>query len=768
MQHKNKLILAATAVTTLLFAAGALLVINLHSIAVKEVQTSLFDFSKQAVQAVRTEIQGNLNVLKMLSGLDAFSNPQDVSDQERILNQEASQNTFRLVAYSDPSGKAVTNQKRTLQLGKRAYFQKAWAGESSISYDSIDPDGSRREIIYCVPVIRANRVCGVLAAAAQDSSKFSGLESITAERDISVWVLQKDGTVIDGKPDSTGHGDFFSASGVSADAPLMNRLKSDFSNGISGTSVFRLNGFARQTVYMPIPGSDGWILWAEKNDSGLFENDQSLLFTAVLFLLLLFVLALVLFYFFRFQRISSEASIRSDEQKRYFVYADSLTNLPNRKGMKRLFAPWSEDCKKCDKNGGAFFLDVDNFRSVNNTFGHDSGDKFLCETATRLRRILGSGAQIGRIGGDEFMVLVSGLDTVDDLELYAGNILTVFKEPYLLNGIVIQLSCSIGAILYKAREVDCGSEFDDILNRGEFLMQEAKAANKGSYILFNDAFGDRIDHQLQLEAALKSSIASSELLCYFQPQYNCQKESIVGFETLARWKSARFGMVSPVEFIPMAEKSGFINDLGRFMIEKTFAFAKSVEGRGLTISFNASPVELLQANFTDYIIGRFDHYHLAPNSVALEITESCLIESFDEVIRKLQELREHGIPIYLDDFGTGFSSLTYLKNLPINAVKIDKTFIDEIVTNNVEKDIVGMIIRLAHRLNLLVIAEGVETQEQIDCVAECGCNIIQGYIISRPVPQNEVLSLLDLLDKTSGKKSGFAPKQTVQKLPDRL
>ncbi|HEX3026740.1 MAG TPA: EAL domain-containing protein [Clostridia bacterium] len=768
MQHKNKLVLAAGVVTALLFAAGALLLINLHSIAVKAVQTSLSDFSEQAVQAVRTEIQGNLNVLKALSGLDAFSDPDDFSNRKRILNQEASQNTFRLVVYSDPSGKAVTNHKLTLQLGNRAYFQKALAGQATISYDFIDADNSRKEIIYCVPVIRANRVCGVLAAAAQDSSRFSGLESLNAERDITVWVLRKDGTVIDGKQDRAGSGDFFSASGVSADASLTNRLKSDFLNGVSGTSVLRLNGSVRQTIYMPIPGSNGWILWAEKNDSGLFENDQSLLFTAVLFLLLLFVLAIVLFYFFRFQRISHEASIRSDEQKRYFVYADSLTNLPNRKGMKRLFTPWSADCKKCSQNGGAFFLDVDNFRSVNNTFGHDSGDKFLCETATRLRRILGSGAQIGRIGGDEFMVLVSGLAAVDDLELYAGKILTVFKEPYLLNGIVIQLSCSIGAILYKARDEDCGSEFDDILNRGEFLMQEAKAANKGSYILFNDAFGDRIDHQLQLEAALKSSIASSELLCYFQPQYNCQEKTLVGFETLARWKSARFGMVSPSEFIPMAEKSGFINDLGRFMIEKTFAFAKSVEGRGLTISFNASPVELLQANFTDYIIGRFDYYDLAPNSVALEITESCLIESFDEVIRKLEELRAHGIPIYLDDFGTGFSSLTYLKNLPINAVKIDKSFIDEIVTNNVEKDIVGMIIRLAHRLDLLVIAEGVETQEQVDCVAECGCNIVQGYIISRPVPQNEVLSLLDLLDKPFGAEADFVQKQTVQKLPGNL
>lgn len=768
MRKKNKLSLAVAGLTVLLFAAGTLLIIDLRSIATEALRTSLLDFSKQAVQAVRTETQGNLNVLNALSDLDAFSDSQNSPDKDRILNREASQNTFRVIAYSDLSGKAVANKNLTLQLGKRSYFQKALAGKSSISYDYIDADNNRKEIIYCVPVIRSSQVCGVLAAAAQDSSRFSGLESITAERDITVWVLQKNGTVIAGGPGSEMHADFFTASGVSADASLMRSLKSNFAKGVSGTAALRLNGANVLTVYLPVAGSDGWILWASKANGGIFGNDRALLPVTVLFLLLLGILALVLFYFFKFRRIDYEAAIRSDEQKRYFVYADSLTNLPNRKGMKRLFAPWSEECKKCAQNGGAFFLDVDNFRSVNNTFGHDSGDGFLCETATRLRRMLGSGAQIGRIGGDEFMVLVRGLNIVDDLEFYANKILTVFKEPYLLNGIVIQLSCSIGAILYKERETDCGSEFDDILNRGEFLLQEAKAANKGSYILFNDIFGDRIDHQLQLEAELKASIASSELLCYFQPQYDCLEKSIVGFETLARWKSARFGMVPPSEFIPMAEKSGFINDLGRFMIEKTFAFAKSVEGRGLTISFNASPVELLQANFMDYIISRFDYYHLAPNSVALEITESCLIESFEEVIRKLQGLRAHGIPIYLDDFGTGFSSLTYLKNLPINAVKIDKSFIDEIVTNNVEKDIVSMIIRLARRLNLLIIAEGVETREQIDCVVDCGCNIIQGYIISKPVPQKDVLSLLDVLDKQFCEKAVPASPDPGEELQSRL
>lgn len=454
-------------------------------------------------------------------------------------------------------------------------------------------------------------------------------------------------------------------------------------------------------------------------------------------------LVLILLQFSKLRKEGRELRIRNEKQKNYFSDVDALTGLPNRNGVKRMMSDWVDLCRRNGKDGGAFFLDVDNFRSVNNTFGHDAGDKFLCETSLRLRRVAGKRNIVGRIGGDEFALFISDVNRVEQLEGFAKKIADSFREPYLINGIVIQLTCSVGAILFRYREAKRKNEFDEIINRGEFVLKEAKTSKRGSYALFNNTFGGLIDRQLQLESALKYSIESDELTCYLQPQYNTREKAIVGFESLARWKSARFGMIPPSQFIPMAEKSGFIKELGRFVVEKTFYFAKSVEGRGVRVSFNTSPIELLQANFTDYIISRFDYYGLAPDSVAIEITESCLIESFDEVIRKLKILSGHGIQVYLDDFGTGFSSLTYLKNLPINSVKIDKSFIDEIVTDHVEKDIVDMIILLARRLNLEVIAEGVETKEQLECISESGCDIIQGYYISRPVPQGDAMPLLE-------------------------
>ncbi|MFU0831670.1 MAG: hypothetical protein ACFWUC_01850 [Oscillospiraceae bacterium] len=476
-----------------------------------------------------------------------------------------------------------------------------------------------------------------------------------------------------------------------------------------------------------------------------FAHTHNMLLLSVPFLLILtiaFVLASI--YFFKWKRFRYEAKIRCEEQKKYFTYFDTLTNLPNRKGILKQFSRWVENCCKNKQSGGMLLLDVDGLQSINNTFGHDAGDQLLCEAASRLKRFATSQDIVGRIGSDEFAILFHGVDSEGKLEFLINKAMKIFHEPYLINGIVIQLSCSVGAMLISCNQNSKEEplQFDDVLGKAEYILTEAKKTRKGSYVLFNEDYKNRIERQLWLERALKFSIEKGELFCCFQPQYNCKSKTITGFETLARWKTTEFGMIPPIQFIPMAEKSGFIKELGRYMIENAFAFAKKLQGRGITVSFNASPMELLGANYADYIISRYQYYGLTPNSVAVEITESCLIESFDKVTTKLQILRRHGIQIHLDDFGTGFSSLNYLKNLPIDAVKIDKSFINEIATDDVEKDIVRMIISLAHRLKLKVIAEGVETEDQMKCVLQAGCHLIQGYLISEPVEEEKALLLL--------------------------
>lgn len=450
----------------------------------------------------------------------------------------------------------------------------------------------------------------------------------------------------------------------------------------------------------------------------------------------------VAYWLLKLKEKSDRQNEKVTEEIRHQIYTDTLTKLPNRGAMKQEIANWMNICREQKHNGGTFFLDVDNFQSVNNTFGHNIGDSVLEECAVRLTEFVSKEGVIGRIGGDEFALLLHPIHTKYDLQQYAERILDVFTKPFLVHGVIVQLNCSIGTMLFDWTEEKAQKEYDKIINQTEFVLSQAKKTNKGSYCVFNNQIGEQETRLAKMQRSLKNAITNDEMLVYYQAQYDFHERKIIGFEALVRWDSKEFGMVSPVQFIPLAEKSGYIKEIGRFVIDKTFAFAKEYEDTDFCISFNCSAMELLQADFVDYIKERFDYYNLKWHSVAIEITESCLIESFDEVIQKLNDLCDYGLLVYLDDFGTGFSSLTYLKNLPIDAVKIDKSFIDEISTNTTEKDIVGMIVSLAGRLNLRVIAEGVEIEGQLEDLQQCGCTVIQGYYISRPIPKNEVPHLL--------------------------
>ncbi len=734
-------------IVAILIALGLGFVFGVRGILTANTQTSLQKISEQGSNAVRAAIVGNLDVLSALAEQNGLT--QSEAEQRKVLSDEARRKNFVRVAYVDRSGRAVTNDGKTMMIKEREYFQKALAGHANISgelYDLFDPQN--KIIAYAVPVIRTRKIVGVLVATTPDDEELNIMDNIAVDSDYSIYIISHDGTVVSNRSGQDQFSNFFQYIGAQSSHTEISKMKEDFLSRQSGKGVCRVNGIDRLVGYSGIRGTDGWmfVVTVEKNKM-MAPGNQILIMSGILFGLLILEFIVASVGFFKFKKSSYEANMKRKEDISYYTYTDPLTNLPNRKGVKKNIYEWIRLCRAECKNGAAFFLDIDNFQSVNNTFGNDIGDSFLASAAARLASVEGENTLVGRIGGDEFTLLISNVNTSEELESYAKNILHLFKEPFLIHDNVIQLTCSIGAILFNYREIIEYDRFDEIINRGEFVLHEAKSASKGSYALFNDEFGITIDRQHQMQRELKLSIHNGELCCYFQPQYDYEKKAIVGFESLARWNSAKFGMVSPVTFIAIAENTGFIKELGRFVVDRTFAFAQGVQGRGLSVSFNTSPVELLQADYVDYVLERFCYYGLTPGSVAIEVTESTLIESFDAVIKKLEILSGHGISVYLDDFGTGLSSLTYLKNLPIHSVKIDKSFIDEVVTDRVGRDIVDMIVRLAKRLNLEVIAEGVETQAQIDCIYNCGCRMIQGYFISPPVPWEKAIALLDGVHK---------------------
>ncbi|MGX8701836.1 bifunctional diguanylate cyclase/phosphodiesterase [Caproiciproducens sp.] len=744
--QRNKMVLIIVGIVAILIALGLGFVFGVRSILTADTQTSLQKISEQGSNAVRAAIVGNLDALSALAQQNGLT--QSTAEQMKILSDEARRKNFVRVAYADRSGRAVTDGGEEMMIGEREYFRKALAGHANISgelYDLFDPQS--KIIAYAVPVIRNREIVGVLVATTPDKDELNIMNDIAVDSDYSIYIFSHDGTVVSNRSGQDRFGNFFEYIGESSQSEI-DRMKGDFLSREPGRGVCTINGVDQLIGYSGIQGTDGWMFAVMVEENKIMApGNQILIMSGILFGLLILEFVAASVGFFKFKKSSYEANIRRKEDISYYTYTDPLTNLPNRRGVEKNISEWIRLCRAESKNGAAFFLDIDNFQSVNNTFGNDIGDSFLASAAARLASVEGENTLVGRIGGDEFTLLISNVNTSEELESCAKNILRLFEEPFLIHDNVIQLTCSIGAILFNYREIIEYDRFDEIINRGEFVLHEAKSTSKGSYALFNDEFGITIDRRHQMQRELKLSIHNGELCCYFQPQYDYEKKTIVGFESLARWNSAKFGMVSPVTFIAMAENTGFIKELGRFVVDRTFAFAQDVQGRGLKVSFNTSPVELLQADYVDYVLERFSHYGLTSGSVAIEVTESTLIESFDVVIKKLEILSGHGISVYLDDFGTGFSSLTYLKNLPIHSVKIDKSFIDGVVTDRVGLDIVDMIVRLAKRLNLEVIAEGVETQAQIDCIYNCGCRMIQGYFISPPVPWEKAVALLDGVHK---------------------
>jgi len=746
---KDKIFIAITAVVMILLTIGFFFVSGVRGILTTSTQTSLQKISEQGANAVQTTLLSNLDALEALSEQSALIEQTDNAAKIKILETEASRKNFLRVAYADKFGNAVTSSGQTVSVIERDYFKKALAGQSNVSSVLTDMiDQKNRIIVYSVPVIRNAKVIGALLAVISVDDSFNIIDNVAAGSENSIYIFSNSGTVISKGPHQENIEDFFSYISPGSNKQDVAQVQQNFNQKLSGKGAYTVNKVDKLMGYSYIKGTDGWMFTvvAEK-DKIMAQSNQILFMSSFLIFLLIVEFLITSMYFFKLKKGSYESKVRRDAEIKHFTYTDILTKLPNRSGIKKETAQWLERCRASAQNGGALFLDVDNFQSVNNTFGHTIGDRFLTQVALRLTKVKGENNIIGRIGGDEFALLVSDVNTADELEECANQTLSLFQEPFLISGNVIQLTVSIGIILFDYKQEKHENEFDELINRGESILGEAKRLSKGSYALYNSEFAGIIDCQHKMEYELKNSIKNNELVCYFQPLYSNESKTIVGFEALARWNSPKFGMVSPLQFIEMAEKTGFIRELGRFVINQAFAFAKSVQGQHLRISFNTSPTELLQADFTDYVIKCFDDYGLTSDSIAMEITESCLIESFDEVIKKLKILGEHGIVVYLDDFGTGFSSLAYLKNLPIHSVKIDKCFIDEIATDKTEKDIVDMIVLLAHRLSFEVIAEGVETNAQIKCVTNCGCNITQGYFISKPVPAQEAILLLDVLPK---------------------
>jgi diguanylate cyclase (GGDEF)-like protein/PAS domain S-box-containing protein len=439
----------------------------------------------------------------------------------------------------------------------------------------------------------------------------------------------------------------------------------------------------------------------------------------------------------------TDISELKEQQQRInkLAYYDSVTGLPNRVMLREMV---EEEISEFDKSGNKFalfFIDLDDFKFVNDTYGHMVGDKLLLEVAKRLIEIQAENMVAFRLGGDEFNILLKNIENKEEVEMYSKAVLKALAEPIFIDGNMFRVTHSGGIVLYPEN----GLDFDELLKKADTAMYKSKESGKSTYTFYHNSMGNTAVEKFKMQSDLHRAIENNEFMLYYQPIIDVDKGGIKGFEALIRWNHPVKGIVFPDKFISVAEENGTIIEIGKWVIINACKYAKSIYDIGYTnfyVSVNVSTLQLIQRDFTDFIFDTLENIGLSPELLLIEITESVLMESMDLVIEKLKKLKDNNIKIALDDFGCGYSSLKYLKMLPINTVKIDKSFIDDIKSEDDVKGMARSIILLAKQLGLSVIGEGVETNEQLSYLKKHGCDRFQGYLISKPIPEIEASSLL--------------------------
>ncbi|KGR73982.1 EAL domain-containing protein [Ureibacillus sinduriensis] len=428
------------------------------------------------------------------------------------------------------------------------------------------------------------------------------------------------------------------------------------------------------------------------------------------------------------------------EQIRYLAFHDDLTGLPNRRSFQQSLNGTLSNLNKSGGTLSLFLLDLDRFKFINDTLGHEKGDWLLIEVTKRLRHFLPDNAELFRMGGDEFTILLRNYEDQDEVISIAEGIIELFQRSFVIESYEFHMSTSIGISIYQGRE----NGAIPLFRRADTAMYRAKEMGKNNYVMYDSNMEHRFFEKLTFEQQLRQAIRQNEFELYYQPQYSLCTQEIIGLEALIRWNHPKFGLIMPNDIIPLAEELGIATLLGDFVLQKACEQLSHWKECGLQpvkVAINLSPQDFLSHTIVEKVQHSLNQSKIEPKFLELEITESMAMD-VSNAISIMKELNQIGVQIAIDDFGKGFSSLNYLKNFPIQRLKIDRSFVNDILANQNDAKIINAIIHLAHTLNLEVIAEGVETKEQAEFLSSLKCDEAQGYFYGKPMPLSDIEKLL--------------------------
>jgi diguanylate cyclase (GGDEF)-like protein/PAS domain S-box-containing protein len=434
---------------------------------------------------------------------------------------------------------------------------------------------------------------------------------------------------------------------------------------------------------------------------------------------------------------------RKEEQINYMAHYDTLTGLPNSVFFKDRVEQALIRSKRNNHKCAVMFIDLDSFKAINDSMGHTFGDAVLQETGSRLLSILRESDSISRQGGDEFLILLEELDHKNDVEKLARKILDTMQHPFIIHDHRLHIGCSIGVAMFP----DDGDSYSTLLQHADTAMYEAKSEERGNIYFFNDALHKKVSRTHALNTSMKQGMTDGEFFLMYQPQIDLKQKKIVGAEALVRWNSSRFGMVSPDEFITIAEENGHIVELGKWITVKSLKTLKKCHHQGydeFTMAINVSAVQFHQADFAEWLENTVIKMEIDPKRIELELTESILIKNTQHSLNTVSRLKQFGFRLAIDDFGTGYSSLSYLKHFPADKLKIDKSFVRDLMSDPSDALLVKAIISLGKNFGMKVLAEGVEDEHQLGLLESFECEAVQGYFYSKPLLIEDLRAMLDV------------------------
>ncbi|KZZ59278.1 two-component system response regulator [Oleiphilus sp. HI0125] len=432
----------------------------------------------------------------------------------------------------------------------------------------------------------------------------------------------------------------------------------------------------------------------------------------------------------------------AEEFINFQAYHDLLTRLPNRSLFKDRLNLAMAQAKRNDNQVAVMFLDLDRFKVINDSLGHAMGDRLLQAVAMRLDNVIRKCDTLSRFGGDEFTLLLPNINSAEDARIIAKKVINTLKEPFILGEHEVFVGVSIGISMFPT----AGDTVDQLIQNADVAMYHVKSRGKDGYQFFSPSMEVADSNRIKLEREIRRALENNEFKVFYQPQINAKTNDVIGVEALVRWQHPTRGLVFPGEFLPLAEETKLLTDISEWVLNSACQEVQGWINNGhpnIRLSVNFSPLQVEHPRFVDHLLETLERNNFPATNLEVEITENAIMNDLDQMTKKLNRLSEHGVTIAIDDFGTGYSSLNYLRKLPIHTLKVDQSFVKDIEETMGDACIVNAIINMAHGLKLNIVAEGVETEVQLQYLKDLGCQELQGFYFGRAEPAEVILSRLE-------------------------